>query len=117
MKNFITTNFKTILNVLFYGIILYWILMILTPGLKSSNEYKQKLNALDSNIKIFERRNLILDSQINQITNEIQKVDSSILNIKQQKTIIKEFYHEKIISVDNYGHTKLDSFFSKRYKH
>jgi len=92
-------------------------MFILTPSVKMSEESKAKIDSLNANIKRYEEENKKLDSAIVKYTEQISKIDSAIYNIKKQKTIIKEFYHEKIISVDTFSRSQVDDFFTKRYGH
>ena len=56
-----------------------------------------------------------LDDTIIPYNEEIKEVDIAISRIKNEKTIIKEFYHEKIISVDTFNMSDIDKFFTNRY--
>jgi hypothetical protein len=58
----------------------------------------------------------LLDDKIDDLNKEIIEVDNGIDKIKNQKTIVKEIYHEKINRVSNFTEPELDSFFSDRYK-
>lgn len=115
MKEFITTNFKTIVLLVFGIFIIYWLMFVITPNVGMSAETKAKIDSLNSNIRRYEEENKKLDSSIVMYVEQISKIDSAINNIKKQKTIIKEFYHEKIISVDTFSRSQIDDFFSKRY--
>jgi cell division protein FtsB len=114
-KKFILTNYKTAIKIVFALFLLYWILYILTPNIKMSADSKEKIDALNTQIDSLEAGQKRLDENIKVFNQEIIKVDKKISNIKQEKTIIKEIYHEKITDVDNYTDDELDSFFAKRY--
>jgi hypothetical protein len=115
MKDFITTNFKTIVFLVFGLFIFYWLMFVLTPSVKMSAESQAKIDSLNRNILRYEEENKKLDSAISNYYIEISKIDNAIDSIKRQKTIIKEYYHEKIISVDTFSRAQIDDFFSKRY--
>ena len=117
MKDLIVKNFKTIVFIVFGVFILYWMMYVITPNVKMSAESKAKIDSLNNNIKKYEEENKKLDSTIVMYIEQISKIDSAINNIKKQKTIIKEFYHEKIISVDTFSRSQVDDFFTKRYGH
>jgi exonuclease VII small subunit len=114
-KKFILANYKTAIKIVFALFLLYWILYILTPNIKMSADSKEKIDALNTQIDSLEAGQKRLDENIKVFNQEIIKVDKKISNIKQEKTIIKEIYHEKITDVDNYTDDELDSFFAKRY--
>jgi hypothetical protein len=113
--NFIKTNFWTILKIIGVVFLIYWLMFILTPSVKMSAESKAKIDSLNANIKKYEEENKKIDTAIALYNTEIHKIDNIISNIKQEKTIIKEFYHETIISIDTFSRSQIDSFFTKRY--
>ena len=112
---FVTTKYKTILLVLFGLFIFYWMIFILTPRVGMSPEDKAKIDSLNVIIHNMYKEQELLDNKIDAINKEIGEVDNSIGKIKNQKTIVKEIYHEKINSVSNFTEPELDSFFSDRY--
>lgn len=81
-----------------------------------SAEQRGKLDSLSIQIKELKEDNLRLEQKISKFDGEIDKVDRNITNIKAQKTIIKEIYHEKISSVDRLTIAEIDSFFASRYR-
>ena len=97
-----------------YGV---WILLNLNNDKKINNNYKKQIDSLNTIIKIVEKKQDILYQEIKSLNDDILKTDERISNIKGQKTIVKQIYHEKINSVNNYNDNELDSFFSKRYRH
>ena len=115
IKNFISKNFKTILQILFYLFFIYWLLFFLTPKVTMSDESKQKIDSLNTYIQGLETQQKKLDSSISIFNKQIENIDNDISNIKSEKTIIKEIYHEKINNVSNYNDVQLDSFFTSRY--
>ena len=114
--NFIKSNLMTILKIIGVLFLIYWLMFVLTPSVKMSAESKAKIDSLNANIKKYEEDNKKIDTAIAGYNTEIHKIDNIINNIKQEKTIIKEFYHEKIISVDTFSKSQIDSFFAKRYR-
>ena len=114
--NFIKSNIITILKIIGVLFLIYWLMFVLTPSVKMSAESKAKIDSLNANIKKYEEENKKIDTAIAAYNTEIHKIDNIINNIKQEKTIIKEFYHEKIISVDTFSKSQIDSFFAKRYR-
>jgi len=73
-------------------------------------------------IEINNKTNELLELQIdlkNKIElydSKIDSIDNNISNIKNEKIIIKEFYHEKINSIDTFNSGQLDTFFTDRYR-
>jgi len=113
--SFITNHFKTILMVLLGLGLLYWVIFVLTPVMKMSGEEKAKIDSLNNMIKGIYKDQDRLDSVIVNYNKEVETVDKHITEIKNEKTIIKEIYHEQINRVDNYSDHELDSFFTVRY--
>ena len=114
--NFLKLNFKTIIQVLFGLFILYYLIFFLTPNVKMSVYQKQQLDSLNMVIKQLHEDNLKLENKISDFNQEIKEVDKNIGKIKNQKTIVKEIYHEKISSIDKFTERAVDSFFTNRYK-
>lgn len=115
--DFLKVNYK----VIFLGIIglfvLYYLIFLITPNVKMSSEQTKKIDSLNMVIKKMNEDNLRLEKKITDFNIEIQDINNNINNIKGQKTIVKEYYHEKINSVDKLTIRELDSFFSNRYKY
>lgn len=109
-------NYKTILKVIFGLFILYYIIFFLTPRVQMAADQKQQLDSLNVVIKQLHEDNIKLENKISDFNSEIDKVDESIGKIKNQKTIVKEIYHEKISNVDKLSSPEVDSFFANRYK-
>jgi vacuolar-type H+-ATPase subunit I/STV1 len=114
--NFIKEYYKTILKVVFGLFILYYLIFFLTPRVQMAADQKQQLDSLNSVIKQLHEDNLKLEDKISEFDNEIEQVDQSISKIKNQKTIVKEIYHEKISNIDKLTSREIDSFFTDRYK-
>lgn len=114
---FLKKNYKFITSIVFFLIFLYWLICVLTPSIRMDDNTKDKINNINLTIQKIEDSQLTLDSLIKDYNDKVSLIDSSIKNIKQQKTIIKEFYHEKIISIDTFGRQQIDSFFTERYKY
>jgi vacuolar-type H+-ATPase subunit I/STV1 len=106
---------KNILIVVFALIVLYWIMFVLTPSSKLAEETYKKIDSLNRNIDSVEALNRSLDSQLVNYNSQITEIDKSIDRIKNEKTTIKEIYHETITNVDHYDNSQLDSFFTNRY--
>lgn len=113
--DFISKNFKTILQLAFGVFVLYWLIFFLTPKIEMSEVEKQKIQEIDEFVKKTYENQKKLDSAINQFNEEIDLVENNIKRIKGEKTIIREVYHEEITRVNNYSDTQLDSFFTNRY--
>jgi wobble nucleotide-excising tRNase len=116
IKKFLIKNYKTIIKILIGLIILYWVIFFLTPKIQMSSESKSKIDSINNSIKTIEVIQKKMDSNIVQYNKEILNVDKKISDIKIEKTIIKEIYHEKIISIDNFNDIQIDSFFANRYQ-
>lgn len=113
--DFFKSNYKFLAYVALGLFLLYWILFILTPKIEMSAESKQAIDSLNTHIKVIEDAQKELDGKIEEYGQEITQVENRITEIKSQKTTIKEIYHEKISSVNNYSDKQLDSFFTERY--
>jgi uncharacterized protein YlxW (UPF0749 family) len=113
--NFLKGNYKTIAKVLVGLFLLYWVVFVLTPKVGMPADEKAKIDSLNQVIKDIYKDQQKLDSNIEGYNKKIDAVDNDINNIKGQKTIVKEIYHEEINRAGNYTEPQLDSFFSARY--
>jgi hypothetical protein len=113
--DFVSKNWKPIVKIAAGLLLLYWIIFILTPLMEMDAEAKKKIDLMNENILRLESKQDSLQGRINDFNEEVKKIDDKIAEIKGQKTIIKEIYHEKIGSVNNYSDKQLDSFFAARY--
>jgi septal ring factor EnvC (AmiA/AmiB activator) len=97
--------------------IIFFIWYLVKPNVstKIDNSYKKDIDSLTKVIDNIEKKQEILYQEIKSLNDDISQTDVRISNIKQQKTIIKQIYHEKINAVDNYNDSELDSIFAKRY--
>lgn len=113
---FLKTNYLTILKVAFAVFILYYLIFFLTPKVTMSEYEKQQIDSLNVLVKQLHQDNVELEKEIDEYNEKMGKIDNNIKNIKGQKTVVKEIYHEKINSVDRLTVRELDSFFTDRYK-
>lgn len=114
--NFLKQNIGLILKLIFGIFILYYLIFFLTPRISMAEEQKKQLDSLNLTIEQLHYDNSKLENKISDFNNQIEQVDRNIVKIKNQKTIIKEIYHEKISNVDKLTSFEIDSFFADRYK-
>lgn len=118
MKNvldFVVKNWKIIAQAALGLFLLYWVIFILTPAVKMGADARAKIDLLNENVTRLESKQDSLQKRIADFNEEAKKIEEKISEIKGQKTVIKEIYHEKIGSVNNYSDKQLDSFFAARY--
>jgi len=116
MISFLIKEFKTIFLFFFCLFITYWLIFVLTPKLDIFIDYKSKVDSLDALIIDIQKSQNLLNNKLDSINEDISNVDKDLDNIKEQKTIIREIYHEKINDVVNFSQPEIDSFFTNRYK-
>ena len=115
--NFFKKNITSLLFFILVILVICWIYFIVTPSIKMSNESLKKIDSLNKTILLIEGEQHKIDSQLVKYNKEIDGIDENISNIKSEKTIIREIYHEKINSVNTFNTNQLDSFFSSRYNY
>ena len=115
IKNFIVKKYKTILSILIGLFIVYWVMTMSNTSTMSAID-KAKLDSLTNVVNKINKEQDILESKIEVINEEVEKIDDNISTIKTNKTKTGKKYHEEIKRVDNYSEPELDSFFSDRYK-
>lgn len=115
VKGFILKNIKTIFYVITWGFIIY---VILYGGNRKDDEYyKEKLQSIETKIKDIDEHQKQLNKDIVDFGKQVSEIEDKISEVENQKTIIKEIYHEKINNVSKYSDKQLDSFFTERYRY
>ena len=115
------TNNKTILIVI--GILLAIILAIIfftkVPGKKEEpTEFiKRQVDSLAKANAELQAKHQALDSASKTYEDAILDLDWKVQNVGHDKTIIKEYYHDRVKEPANYSPKQVDSFFKKRYNY
>lgn len=117
MKQFLTTNFKYILFVAVGLFVMYWMVYLLTPKPEMPELDKYKLEQLNNDIDSILRNQEKLDKKILEYKTELNKIDSTIAQVRNQKTIVKEYYKNKGEEISKMEKSQIDSLFRKRYKY
>jgi len=113
--NFLKSNYKSIAKGIVLLFVLYWVIYILTPSLKISEESQKKLDEINQEIKKLEEEQVTLQSKIEEYESQVEEVDQNIEIIKNTKIQVSNDYGKKINSITKYSHTELDKFFTNRY--
>jgi hypothetical protein len=117
MKEFLTANFKYILYVIVGVVGIYWLVYLFTPKPDMSELDKYKLDQLNKDISLIIENQAKLDKQIEEYKSELGKIDSTIAGVRNQKTIIKEYYTNLGEDISKMNPSQIDSFFRKRYNY
>ena len=97
--------------------VLYLIVYLATPKPEMSALDKYKLEQLDKDINLIIENQKKLDKQIEGYKNELSHIDSTIATVKNQKTIIKEYYKEQGEKITEMKPSEIDKLFHDRYKY
>lgn len=115
------TSNKTILIII--GIILVIILGIIIftniPSRKDeSTEFiKKQVDSLAKANAELQVKHAALDSTSKVYQDAILNLDWKVQNVGEKKTIIREYYRDKVKEPANYTPKQVDSFFKKRYNY
>jgi prophage DNA circulation protein len=115
MFDFILKYRRDFALVIIAGVIFYWFSAIFSPKLDGIDTFKNKIDSIDNNIVVLKQQQEKVDENISELKVEVVEVETTIGTVKNQKVIIKEYYENKINSVDKFTNDELDSFFSSRY--
>ena len=113
--NFLIKYRRDIAIIVIAGVIFYWVSAIFSPKIDGIDTFKSKIDSIDNNIVLLKEQQKEIDDNISELKNEVIEVESTIGSVKNQKVIIKEYYENKINSVDKFTNAELDNFFSNRY--
>jgi hypothetical protein len=98
-------------------IVMYYMILLLTPKPQMPTEDKAKIDALtQANIAI-EKRQDSLDNLISTYQTKIDSINIELGSVKEKTTIIREYYHEVGQKVDKFTPSQIDSFFKIRYNY
>ena len=101
-------------NIIIYGLLLVCIILIIfRPSPKPINNLNQKY--IDS-IVVLKQQQKQYDSIISYYRQEIDILDDKLDNTNQNQVKTRIIYKDRIIEVNNYQPSQLDSFFKQRYK-
>ena len=114
---FIKKYWKYVVGVILTIGVLYLIVYLATPKPEMSALDKYKLEQLDKDINLIIENQKKLDKQIEGYKNELSHIDSTIATVKNQKTIIKEYYKEQGEKITEMKPSEIDKLFHDRYKY
>ena len=114
-KEFLMNHYKTISIVLGGLFLFYWIIFIMTPAIKMSEESVEELKKIDENISNLEFENKILQSEIVEFQEQIETVNENIEEIDNIKVTIANDYGKKINGARSFNNGELIRFLSERY--
>jgi len=115
MFDFIKKYRRDFALIIIVGVVFYWFSAIFSPKLEGMDTFKNKIDSIDNKIVFLREQQKQVDENISELKGEVLQVESIIGSVKNQKVIIKEYYENKINSVDKFTNDELDSFFSSRY--
>ena len=117
MKEFLLKYFREILLVLLLIVVIFLLVKIFTPAPDKSELLKYKIEQLDKKIQDTEKKQLELDKSIQQYKEDVRVIDEIINDIRNQKTIINNYYKNKEKEIPSYTNKQIDSILRKRYKY
>jgi hypothetical protein len=98
-------------------IVMYYMILLLTPKPEMPTEDKAKIDALTQANILIKKRQDKLDSLIGTYQTKIDSIDTELGKVKEKTTIIREYYHEVGQKVDKFTPSQIDSFFKIRYNY
>jgi len=97
--------------------VLYGVIYLATPKPEMSELDKYKLEQLDKDINLIIENQKKLDKQIEGYKKELSHIDSTIAKVRNQKTIVKEYYKEQGEKISGMKPSEVDKLFHDRYKY
>ena len=117
MKSLFIKYFREILITIFGIVIVYFLYKIYFTSTDNSKLIKYKLEVLDKEIEQLYGQRKSIDSSINIYNENIKKIDSSIYNIKIEKTIINQTFKTKENEIKKADAKTVDSLLRLRYRY
>ena len=99
--------------------VLFVVIYITTPREKLYDDsyLKTQLDSLTKQNTALQSRQAELDSIAKGYQIEIYNLDYKLSNIKEVRTVVKEYYHDASGKVRRYNKNEVDSFFRNRYNY
>jgi len=102
--------------------ILFLLFIVISISIKKDkiveNPYlKAQIDSLAKANADLQSKQAKLDSASKTYENAILDLDWKVQNVGEKKTIIREYYHEKVTLPVKYTPKQVDSFFKKRYNY
>lgn len=116
MKKFLSDNFKYILIVV--GVVVLYVLLLdlMKPSNGMNREDIKKIEQINKDINLLIESQKKLDESINEYKKQIEKIDSTISNIKVKKEVVNNYYEQKGKEIKDADVTQVDSLLRLRYK-
>ena len=116
MKKFLNDNFKYILIVV--GVVVLYVLLLdlMKPSNGMNREDIKKIEQINKDINLLIESQKKLDESINEYKKEIEKIDSTISNIKVKKEVVNNYYEQKGKEIKDANVKQVDSLLRLRYK-
>lgn len=115
------TNWKVIIGAIAAAlIIIFLIIYIFTrkePALQPNDFVKKQIDSLAKANAELQTKHAALDSASKTYENALIELDWKVQNVGEKKTIIREYYHDRVKEPSNYTPKQVDSFFKKRYNY
>lgn len=115
-KQVIVKYWKTAAYVVVLGILLYYLILIITEKPQMPEDLKTKIDSLTSVNKNLEKQKDSINILLNNSKLKIDGLEFRLETQKDKIKIIKEYY-AKPIDITIYTPTQIDSFFKQRYKY
>ena len=113
-------NYFKILAIIAGALLLLWVVLSIftkKDKLHQSDYIKNQIDSLQkANIQL-QKKQQAIDSTTKIYEGEIIKLDWKLQNVGHDKTIIREYYRDKVKQPANYTPKQVDSFFKKRYNY
>jgi septal ring factor EnvC (AmiA/AmiB activator) len=117
MKEFIIRYFREILLVILVVVVTFLLIKIFTPAPDKSELLIYKLEQLDKKIQETEKKQIELDKNIQTYKEDTKRIDENIIDIRNQKSVINNYYENKQKEIPGYTNKQIDSVLRKRYKY
>jgi uncharacterized protein YxeA len=114
-------NLKTVLIII--GILISTIVIIILTSIHKEKTpeptefIKKQVDSLAKANAELEAKHQALDSAAKTYQIQIYDLDWKLSNVGHDKTIIREYYHDKVKEPATYTPKQVDSFFKKRYNY
>ncbi len=117
MNEFFKHNFKYIVQIVVVTLLVILLVRSCTTVPDKNELLQYKIDQLNKNIDSLKKINSNIDLNIVEYKNEIKKIDSTISEIRVQRTTINNYYEQKKKKVIGMDKKQIDSTLRDRYRY
>ena len=108
---------KIFVGIILTTLLIYLVIWVTTKKPEMSELDKYKLDELNQGIELIIENQKKLDVKIEEYKQKLNKIDSTIAKVKNEKILITNIYKNKREEISKMNTSEIDKLFHKRYEY